>query len=105
MLMTTTVYAVGVPLILSLIFIEAMTSARKSLGFYELGDTGGTIGLLFGNILTSVAIQGTTLGFSFYLYHFRLFTLNEVLAPWQVWVITFVAVSYTHLTLPTIYSV
>ena len=94
MLMTTTVYAVGVPLILSLIFIEAMTSARKSLGFYELGDTGGTIGLLFGNILTSVAIQGTTLGFSFYLYHFRLFTLNEVLAPWQVWVITFVAIDF-----------
>ena len=94
MLMTTTVYAVGVPLILSLIFIEAMTSARKSLGFYELGDTGGTIGLLFGNILTSVAIQGTTLGFSFYLYLFRLFTLNEVLAPWQVWVITFVAIDF-----------
>ena len=67
---TTTVYAVGVPIILALIFIEAMTSARKNLGFYEPRDTWGTIGLLSGNILTSVAIQGTTLGFSFYLYQF-----------------------------------
>ena len=73
MLMTTTVYAVGVPLILSLIFIEAMTSARRNLSLsMSSGDTGGTIGLLSGNILTSAAIQGTTLGFSFYLYHFRL---------------------------------
>lgn len=91
---TTTVYAVGVPIILALIFIEAMTSARKNLGFYEPRDTWGTIGLLSGNILTSVAIQGTTLGFSFYLYQFRVFTLNDALESWQVWLISFLMIDF-----------
>ncbi len=91
---TTTVYAVGVPIILVLILIEAMTSARRNLSFYESGDTWGTIGLLSGNILTSAAIQGTTLGFSFYLYQFRLFTLNTILESWQVWLITFLTIDF-----------
>jgi len=86
---TTTVYAVGVPIILTLILIEAIVSERKKLRFYEFGDTCGTMGLLFGNILTSVSIQSTTLGLYFYLYQFRLFSLNDILVPWQVWAITF----------------
>ena len=91
---TTTVYAVGVPIILTLILIEAIVSERKKLRFYEFGDTGGTMGLLFGNILTSVSIQSTTLGLYFYLYQFRLFSLNDILVPWQVWAITFLAIDF-----------
>jgi sterol desaturase/sphingolipid hydroxylase (fatty acid hydroxylase superfamily) len=71
-----------------------MTSARRNLSFYESGDTWGTIGLLSGNILTSAAIQGTTLGFSFYLYQFRLLTLNTILESWQVWLITFLTIDF-----------
>ena len=91
---TTTVYAVGVPIILTLILFETIVSARRNLRFYELGDTCGTMGLLFGNILTSVSIQGSTLGLYFYLYQFRILSLNDILVPWQVWVVTFLAIDF-----------
>jgi sterol desaturase/sphingolipid hydroxylase (fatty acid hydroxylase superfamily) len=84
----------GVPIILTLILIEAIVSQRKKLRFYEFGDSCGTMGLLFGNILTSVSIQSTIVGLHFYLYQFRLLSLSDILAPWQVWAITFLAIDF-----------
>jgi len=84
----------GVAIILTLILIEAIVSERKKLRFYEFGDTCGTMDLLFGSIFTSVSIQSTILGLYFYLYQFRLLSLSDILAPWQVWAITFLAIDF-----------
>ena len=89
---TTDVYAVGVPIILGLIFLEVIVSAFKKYKFYKLGDTGGTLGLLAGNVFVSLITQGLTLGLYFYLYQFRLGTINELFAPWIIWLITFLSI-------------
>lgn len=88
------IYAVGIPVIIALIFFEALFSARKSLQLYNRADTNGTVGMLAGNILMGLAIQGLVLGFYFYLYQFRLFTINEALPLWAVWLATAVAIDF-----------
>ena len=76
-LMTTSeIYAVGVPIILMMIGLEVIFSVYKKRDLYSLGDTGGTLGLLAGNIFVSLSTQSLMLGLYFYLYQFRLITIN-----------------------------
>lgn len=82
------IYTVGIPIIVSLIFLEAIYSARKNLRFYTWSDTGGTVGMLAGNILISLLAQGFVLALYFYLYQFRLTTVNQILPLWAVWLVT-----------------
>ena len=73
------VYAIGAPIILSMILLEVFISNLRNKAWYKKGDTLCTTGLLTGNILMSFSVKGLILAFHFYLY----------------------PVSYTHLTLPT----
>jgi len=88
-LTTATVYAVGVPIILALIVFEVALSTWQNRHYYRLRDTLGSLGLMAGNILAAGALKLSILGFSLYLYQFRLFTISELLPTWAVWLLTF----------------
>ena len=86
------VYAVGAPIILTLIFIEALISNLQNASYYKKEDTLCTIGLLTGNILMVFAVKGLTLALHFYLYQFRLFDLASMIPLWAMWVLTFILI-------------
>ena len=86
------VYAVGAPIILALIFIEALISNLQNASYYKKEDTLCTIGLLTGNILMVFAVKGLTLALHFYLYQFRLFDLASMIPLWAMWVLTFILI-------------
>ena len=83
------VYAVGAPIILALIFIEALISNLQNASYYKKEDTLCTVGLLTGNILMVFAVKGFTLALHFYLYLFRLFDLASMIPLWVMWALTF----------------
>jgi sterol desaturase/sphingolipid hydroxylase (fatty acid hydroxylase superfamily) len=89
-----TVYAVGVPIILLLIALEAGVSAWKNTHFYDARDSAGTLGMLLGNIAMAAATKTAVLGMYFSLYPFRLVDINDLLPPWAVWVLTFIAIDF-----------
>ena len=86
------VYAVGAPIILALIFIEALISNLQKASYYKKEDTLCTVGLLTGNILMVFAVKGLTLALHFYLYQFRLFDLASMIPLWAMWVLTFILI-------------
>ena len=86
------VYAVGAPIILALIFIEALISNLQNASYYKKEDTLCTIGLLTGNILMVFAVKGLTLALHFYLYQFRLFDLASMIPLWVMWILTFILI-------------
>ena len=86
------VYAVGAPIILTLIFIEALISNLQNASYYKKEDTLCTIGLLTGNILMVFAVKGLTLALHFYLYQFRLFDLASMIPLWAMWALTFILI-------------
>lgn len=91
---TTDVYAVGIPIILGLICLEALFSTFRKRGFYKLGDTVGTAGLLAGNVFVSLMTQGLVLVLYFSLYQFRVFTVNDLMPVWAVWLLTLVMIDF-----------
>tara|TARA_B110000495_G_C22971680_1_gene570327 strand:- start:387 stop:1268 length:882 start_codon:yes stop_codon:yes gene_type:complete len=91
---TTDVYAVGIPIILGLICLEALFSTFRKRGFYKLGDTAGTAGLLAGNVFVSLMTQGLVLVLYFSLYQFRVFTVNDLMPVWAVWLLTLVMIDF-----------
>ena len=95
MISTTTIYAVGAPLIIIAIALEAAVSGWENTNYYERSDTWGTIGLLFGNITMAAVTQGVVLSFSFYLYQFRLVEINALIPVWAVWILTFLTIDFT----------
>ena len=91
-LTVTQVYAVGAPIILTLIFAEALISNLQNASYYKKEDTLCTIGLLTGNILMVFAVKGLTLALHFYLYQFRLFDLASIIPLWAMWILTFILI-------------
>ena len=91
-LTVTQVYAVGAPIILTLIFAEALISNLQNASYYKKEDTLCTIGLLTGNILMVFAVKGLTLALHFYLYQFRLFDLASMMPLWVMWLLTFILI-------------
>ena len=86
------VYAVGAPIILALIFIEALISNLQKASYYKKEDSLCTVGLLTGNILMVFAVKGLTLALHFYLYQFRLFDLASMIPLWAMWALTFILI-------------
>lgn len=91
---TTAAYAIGVPLVLVLIAIEASYSAANGLRLYKQPDTLGTLGLLAGNILVNGVIKSSVFVLSLYLYQFRLLDLGALLPLWALWILTFFAIDF-----------
>lgn len=90
-----TVYALGVPLVLLLILVEAIISAWRRRDYYQHQDTMCSLGLLGGNIVVNVGLKTLTLGFYLYLYQFRLFDLSTLLPMWAVWLLSFILIDFT----------
>ncbi len=86
------VYAIGVPIVLTMIFIEILISNLRNQNFYKSGDTLCTIGLLSGNIIVAFAIKGMVLAFHIYLYQFRVFDFVNHIPIWALWIITFISI-------------
>jgi len=86
------VYAIGVPIVLTMIFIEILISNLRNQNFYKSGDTLCTIGLLSGNIIVAFAIKGIVLAFHIYLYQFRVFDFVNQIPIWALWIITFISI-------------
>ena len=86
------VYAVGAPIILSLIFVETLISNFKNVSYYKKEDTLCTIGLLTGNIVMVFAVKGLTLALHLYLYQFRIFDLASMMPLWVMWILTFILI-------------
>tara|TARA_A100001388_G_scaffold116076_1_gene85599 strand:+ start:295 stop:1131 length:837 start_codon:yes stop_codon:yes gene_type:complete len=91
-LTVTQVYAVGAPIILTLIFFETLISNLKNVSYYKKEDTLCTVGLLSGNILMVFAIKGLTLALHFYLYQFRILDLASLIPPWLMWILAFILI-------------
>ena len=85
------VYAIGAPIILFLIFLEAMYGILIN-ALYRRSDTLCTLGLLFGNILVAFAIKGITLLLHIFLYQFRIIDLANFIPLWFMWVLTFIMI-------------
>ena len=90
------IYIYGVPIIITLIIAEIIYSTINKLGFYKLNDTLASYGLLTGNVLVSLATKSGILIFYLYLYQFRIFTINNLMGVFLVWVTTFVAVDFIY---------
>ena len=86
------VYAIGAPIVLTMIFIEILVSNLRNQNFYKRGDTLCTIGLLSGNIMIAFAIKGMVLALHIYLYQFRVFDFANQIPIWILWVITFISI-------------
>tara|TARA_B000000532_G_scaffold179049_1_gene145483 strand:+ start:2474 stop:3310 length:837 start_codon:yes stop_codon:yes gene_type:complete len=91
-LTVTQVYAVGAPIIVTLIFFETLISNLKNVSYYKKEDTLCTVGLLSGNILMVFAIKGLTLALHFYLYQFRILDLASLIPPWLMWILAFILI-------------
>jgi alkylglycerol monooxygenase len=87
-------YAVGVPLVLLLILVEAVLCNVKHWDYYKSSDTLCSLGLLAGNIVVNVGLKAGTLGFYLYLYQFRWLDMNKLLPLWALWLMSFVAIDF-----------
>tara|TARA_B100000963_G_C22638741_1_gene679133 strand:- start:5044 stop:5883 length:840 start_codon:yes stop_codon:yes gene_type:complete len=93
-LTVTQVYAIGTPIILSLILIEVFIGSLRNKHFYKKDDTLCTIGLLTGNILMVSLIKGLTLGLHFYVYQYKIFNISESLPVWVIWMLSFLLIDF-----------
>ncbi len=90
------IYLVALPIVFALICLEAFISGYLNMNVYKTGDTLGTIGLLSGNILVSLLIKGSTLGFHFFLYQFKLIDLISFIPLWLHWLLTFIFIDFIY---------
>ena len=93
-LTVNTVYAIGAPIVLAIIFAEILISNLQNKKYYKKEDTYCTVGLLVGNISMAFAIKGLTLGLHFYLYQFRIFDFANSIPTWALWLLTFVMIDF-----------
>tara|TARA_B100000989_G_scaffold111494_1_gene81781 strand:- start:1483 stop:2331 length:849 start_codon:yes stop_codon:yes gene_type:complete len=88
------IYTLGVPIILSLIFLEVFISNWQNKKYYKSGDTYCTSGLLLGNIFIGFLIKGSVIAFHFILYQYRIIDLSSILPLWLLWILTFVLIDF-----------
>ena len=90
------IYTYGIPIILLLIISEAIYSSLNNLKFYKVEDSAAAFGLLIGNFLVNLGTKGSILVLYFYLYNFRIFTVNDLIPVWMVWIITFIMIDFVY---------
>ena len=88
------IYQVAIPLVLFFICFEVIFSAFKNIRVYDLSDFLGTMGLLVGNVLVALLIQGSVLFLYFNLYEFRLFNFANQIPIFFLWITTFIAIDF-----------
>lgn len=88
------IYAIGAPIVLAMIFAEALISNWQNKTYYKQEDSFCTVGLLTGNIAIAFAVKGFALALHFYLYEFRLFDLSAIIPLWGMWLLTFVLIDF-----------
>ena len=86
------VYAIGVPIVLTMIFVELLISNWQNKKYYKRADSLCTTGLLTGNIIVAFSIKGLILALHFYLYQFKVIELASILPLWAMWVLTFIMI-------------
>jgi len=86
------VYAIGVPIVLTMIFVELVISNWQNKKYYKRADSLCTTGLLTGNIIVAFSIKGLILALHFYLYQFKVIELASILPLWAMWVLTFIMI-------------
>ena len=90
------IYTYGIPIIVLLIISEAIYSYLNNLKFYKVEDSAAAFGLLIGNFLVNLGTKGSILVLYFYLYNFRIFTVNDLIPVWMVWIITFIMIDFVY---------
>ena len=90
------IYTYGIPIIVLLIISEAIYSSLNNLNFYKVEDSAAAFGLLIGNFLVNFGTKGSILVLYFYLYNFRIFTVNDLIPVWMVWIITFIMIDFVY---------
>ena len=90
------VYYYGVPIVIALIAGEFIYSYIFKKGYYKKEDTLASIGLLAGNVTVSLLTKGSILLLYIFFYQFRLFTINELMPMWVVWVLTFIVIDFVY---------
>ena len=88
------IYLYGVPLVLLLITIEVSYSVFKGLDYYKLKDTLAGLGLLLGNFIIGLLTKSSIFFIYLYLYQFKIITVNDLIPPWLVWILTFVMIDF-----------
>ena len=88
------VYAIGLPIVMAMIFAELLISNWQNKQYYKTQDTLCTVGLLTGNIFVAFSIKGLILAFHFYLYQFKVFELANILPLWAMWALTFIMIDF-----------
>ena len=92
----STIYTYGIPIILLLIGSEIIYSYVYGLKYYKAKDSAAAFGLLLGNYMINLGTKGSILVLYFYLYNFRLFTINDLLPIWMVWILTFIMIDFVY---------
>ena len=92
----STIYTYGIPIILLLIGSEIIYSYIYGLKYYKAKDSAAAFGLLLGNYTINLGTKGSILILYFYLYNFRLFTVNDLLPVWMIWILTFVMIDFIY---------
>ena len=98
------VYLVGIPIIIGLIIVELIVSSSNQLRLYDPKDSLASLGLLFGNAAISLLVKSMLLAFSFFLYEFRMLSLNQLLSPLALWALTIILIDLVFLLLPSVLS-
>ena len=96
MISETTIYTYGIPLIILLIISELIYSHIYKLKYYKSKDSAAAFGLLLGNYAVNLGTKGSILVLYFYLYNYRLLTINDLMPVWMVWILTFVVIDFVY---------
>ncbi len=91
-----TIYIIGAPIILCLIILEIIISAKKGLKYYKYQDSLGSIGLIIGNVIINLMTKGVIIAFYLFLYQFRLFDFSIFGSIWIEIILTLLAIDFIY---------
>ena len=90
------IYLYGIPVVLTLIFLEVAYSTINGLKLYNLKDTLAGLGLLAGNFFIGLLSKSSIFLLYVYVYQFKIITVNDLMPIWLVWIITFITIDFIY---------